>query len=52
VFVCPAVFAGFAEFVAGVFGLFAFPAMVFGGFVDAMVGFAQAFLTFAFIGAE
>jgi hypothetical protein len=48
----PAILARFAEVVAGAFGLFAVPSVMFGGFVDAMVGASHAVLAFAFIGAE
>jgi len=48
----PAILARFTEFVAGAFGLFAVPSVMFGSFVDAMVGSGHAVLAFAFIGAE
>ena len=41
--------AGFAEFVAGVLGLFALPAVAAGGLVELMVGFDEAALASAFI---
>jgi hypothetical protein len=52
VFVGPAVLTGFAEFVASVFRLSAFPTMVSSSLVQLMVGFRQAVLTFAFVGAD
>jgi hypothetical protein len=47
-----AVFAGFAELVTGVFGLSAVPAMATGGLVELVIGFTQAALAGAFVGAE
>jgi hypothetical protein len=52
VFVSPAPLARFAQFVARVFHLFAFPSMVFSSFVQLMVGFRQASLASAFIGPK
>jgi hypothetical protein len=53
VFVGIAPLASFVEFVARVFGLFAFPAVVFCGFVELMIGFDEAAPASAFIiGAE
>lgn len=52
VLVSPTPLARFAQFVAGVFCLFAFPSMMFAGFVQLMVGFRQASLASAFIGAK
>jgi hypothetical protein len=52
VFVGIAIFAGFAEFVAGVLGLFAFPAVVAGGLMELVIGFSEAAPAGAFVGAE
>jgi hypothetical protein len=52
VVVSPAPLTRFAQFVARVFRLFAFPSMVFTSFMQLMVGFRQASLASAFIGPK
>ena len=52
VLVSPAPLARFAQFMARVFRLFAFPSMMFTGFVQLMVSFRQASLASAFIGSK
>jgi hypothetical protein len=48
----PAVFASFPQFVAGMLGLLTLPAVVFRGFVQAVIGLREAVLTLPFIGAR
>jgi hypothetical protein len=47
----PATLASFAQFVASPFRLLAFPAMMFRGFVQFVVGPRNATLAFIFVGA-
>lgn len=47
----PAIFASFAQFMARMLGLFAVPAMVFHGFVNAMVGAYDSLLAIVRFGA-
>jgi len=50
--VCPAVLSRFVQLLARVYHLSAFPTVVFGGFVQPMIGFCDAPLACPFIGAN
>jgi hypothetical protein len=52
VFVCVAIFAGFAKFVAGVLGLLALPAVIASGMMKLVVSLDQAALAGCFVSAE